>query len=60
MDAYIGFAKLYDLFMDNIDYDAWGKYLSTLLQEYGIKNGILLNSKLQVLLLKIVNLFSGN
>ena len=43
MDAYIGFAKLYDLFMDNIDYDAWGKYLSTLLQEYGIKNGILLD-----------------
>ena len=40
MDAYTGFAKLYDLFMDNIDYQAWGEYLTGLLREYHIDSGI--------------------
>lgn len=43
MDAYTGFARLYDLFMDNIDYEMWGKYLHSLLQEYQIKDGIILD-----------------
>jgi SAM-dependent methyltransferase len=43
MDAYTGFAKLYDLFMDNIDYDSWCRYLHALLLEYGISDGILLD-----------------
>ncbi len=42
MNAYSGFADFYDLFMDNIDYDVWCRYLQDLLTEYGIKNGILL------------------
>lgn len=36
MEAYTGFAQVYDKFMDNIDYDAWCKYLIMLLKEYGI------------------------
>ncbi len=43
MDAYTGFAKLYDLFMDNIDYKMWSEYLHGLLQEYGVSDGILLD-----------------
>lgn len=43
MNAYTGFAKLYDLFMDNIDYIQWGEYLVSLLKEYGIDTGILLD-----------------
>ena len=27
MDAYTEFAKVYDLFMDNIPYEEWGAYL---------------------------------
>lgn len=43
MDAYTGFAKLYDLFMDNIDYHQWGNYLLSLLREYGVDTGIVLD-----------------
>lgn len=43
MDTYTGFAKLYDVFMDNIDYPAWGRYLHSLLCEYHITDGILLD-----------------
>lgn len=43
MDTYTGFAKLYDLFMDNIDYESWGTYLHSLLKEYGITSGIVLD-----------------
>ena len=32
MEAYSGFAKSYDLFMDNVDYDAWAAYLHRILQ----------------------------
>lgn len=34
MDAYTGFAEVYDQFMDNIDYDGWCTYLIELLKEY--------------------------
>ena len=37
MDAYTEFAKVYDLFMDNIDYPAWCTYLTGILKEYGIE-----------------------
>lgn len=43
MDAYTGFAALYDLFMDNIPYDEWAAYLHSLLTEYGINDGIVLD-----------------
>ena len=43
MEAYSGFAKVYDLFMDNIPYEEWTEYVKELLAEEGIKDGILLD-----------------
>lgn len=43
MDAYTGFAEVYDLFMDNIPYKDWCAYLTGLLREYGIRDGLLLD-----------------
>ncbi|MFA9465519.1 MAG: class I SAM-dependent methyltransferase [Velocimicrobium sp.] len=40
MEAYTGFAGVYDLFMDNIPYDTWSLYLISLLKEYGVKEGL--------------------
>lgn len=41
-EAYTNFAKVYDTFMDNIPYEEWGKYLTELLEEYGVKEGLVL------------------
>ena len=35
MEAYTGFAQVYDKFMDNIEYDKWCEYLVSILKEYG-------------------------
>lgn len=43
MEAYTGFAKVYDTFMDNIPYDKWSEYLISLLKEYQVKNGLVLD-----------------
>lgn len=43
MEAYTGFAEVYDLFMDNIPYEEWGEYLKGLLKEYGIEDGLILD-----------------
>lgn len=43
MEAYSGFAQVYDAFMDNIPYQEWSKYLIALLNEYGILDGIVLD-----------------
>ncbi|MBR3645786.1 MAG: class I SAM-dependent methyltransferase [Lachnospiraceae bacterium] len=43
MDAYTSFAQVYDTFMDNVDYEAWGDYLKELLTEYGVNDGIVLD-----------------
>lgn len=43
MDAYTSFAEVYDLFMDNIPYKEWCGYLSGILAEYGIKDGLVLD-----------------
>ena len=43
MEAYSGFAKVYDLFMDNIPYKEWTDYVKELLSEEGVKEGILLD-----------------
>ena len=43
MDAYTSFAQVYDLFMDNVPYEAWGEYLNQLFKEYGIADGLLLD-----------------
>ena len=41
-EAYTNFAKVYDTFMDNIPYEEWGKHLTGLLDEYGVKEGLAL------------------
>ena len=43
MDAYTSFASVYDTFMDNIPYEEWADYLISLLKEYGIEDGLVLD-----------------
>jgi len=43
MDAYTSFASVYDTFMDNIPYGEWADYLISLLKEYGIEDGLVLD-----------------
>ena len=43
MEAYTGFAQVYDTFMDNVPYDEWGAYLVSLLKKYGVKDGLVLD-----------------
>lgn len=40
--AYKSFAQVYDLFMNNVPYEEWCRYLTGLLEEYGISGGLLL------------------
>ncbi len=42
MEVYTGFAQVYDTFMDNIPYKQWAVYLTALLEEYGVKDGLVL------------------
>ncbi|MGI6094672.1 MAG: class I SAM-dependent DNA methyltransferase [Lachnospiraceae bacterium] len=42
MSAYQSFARVYDMFMDNIPYEEWCDYLEELLKEYGIEDGLVL------------------
>lgn len=42
MDAYTGFAQVYDIFMDNVPYDDWTSYLYELLKENGVTEGLIL------------------
>lgn len=42
MQAYSDFAKLYDVFMDNVNYKEWAEYLIARLSEYGIRDGLVL------------------
>jgi SAM-dependent methyltransferase len=43
MDAYTSFAEVYDLFMDNVPYGEWADYLCSILREFQIEDGILLD-----------------
>lgn len=43
MEAYTSFASVYDTFMDNIPYEEWAEYLSELLAEYEVTDGIVLD-----------------
>ena len=43
MDAYTSFARVYDMFMDNVPYEEWCDYITGLLKEYGISNGLVLD-----------------
>ena len=40
MEAYTGFAYVYDEYMDNIPYEEWGEYMMTLLKENGVSGGM--------------------
>ncbi|MBP3925800.1 MAG: class I SAM-dependent methyltransferase [Clostridium sp.] len=43
MEAYTGFSAVYDMFMDNIPYEEWSRYLISLLKEYGAEDGLVLD-----------------
>ena len=42
-ESYTSFAQVYDMFMDNVDYPAWSKYLIQLLKEYQVDDGLVLD-----------------
>lgn len=42
MSSYESFARVYDLFMDNIPYEEWCGYLAGLLESQGIRDGLVL------------------
>ncbi len=43
MEAYTGFAEVYDTFMDNVPYGQWADCLEGILKEYGIHDGLVLD-----------------
>ena len=43
MEAYTGFAQVYDDFMDNVPYEEWCGYICGILEEYGIRDGLVLD-----------------
>ena len=43
MEAYTSFAQVYDLFQDNVPYQEWCVYLTGLLREHGVKDGLVLD-----------------
>ena len=43
MDAYTGFAEVYDLFMDNVPYEKWRDRIVELLREYKVEDGLVLD-----------------
>ena len=43
MDAYTGFAEVYDLFMDQVPYEKWSRRITEILKEYGIPDGLVLD-----------------
>ena len=43
MEAYTGFAAVYDTFMDNVPYGEWCEYLTGLLKENGVESGVVLD-----------------
>lgn len=43
MEAYTGFAEVYDVFMDNVPYEEWSAWIQGILKEYGITDGLVLD-----------------
>ena len=43
MDAYTGFAEVYDLFMDQVPYEKWIGRIIQILSTYGIRDGLVLD-----------------
>ncbi len=42
-NTYESFASVYDTFMDDVPYEEWAEYLTGLLSEYGVSDGIVLD-----------------
>ena len=42
MEAYTGFAEVYDTITDTIQYGEWCRYLTGLLKNYGVGDGLIL------------------
>ena len=47
-EIYGSFAYVYDKFMDNVPYEKWSEYVQSLLKEYGIEEGLVLDLGLTV------------
>ncbi len=43
MESYTSFARVYDLFMDNVPYEEWSQYLADIFKEHGIEDGLVLD-----------------
>lgn len=43
MEAYTGFAEVYDTFMDNVPYKEWADYIEDTLKTYQISDGLVLD-----------------
>lgn len=43
MEAYTGFAEVYDVFQDNVPYEEWCTYVTGLLKEYQVMDGLVLD-----------------
>lgn len=43
MEAYTGFAQVYDTFMDNIPYEEWAEYIKEILRRQKITDGLVLD-----------------
>ena len=43
MEAYTGFAEVYDVFQDNVPYEDWCSYVTGLLKEYQVMDGLVLD-----------------
>ena len=43
MDAYTSFAKVYDLFMDNVTYDKWCNWICDYLRKEKVEDGLILD-----------------
>ena len=43
LEAYTGFAAVYDTFMDDVPYREWGEYIHSMLCEKGVKDGLVLD-----------------
>ena len=43
MEAYTGFAEVYDVFQDNVPYEEWCSYVTGLLKEYQVMDGLVMD-----------------
>ena len=46
MEAYTSFARVYDMFMDNVPYEKWSRYIVEKLRANGIDSGYVVRESL--------------